>query len=90
MCGVDAEKIGFFDFISSGTCQKALMNIVDFHLIGLYVGNVNNEIEYKSDIDFVSMFGSYNVFQKGDFVLANYFLLENIITSEEATVVDID
>ncbi|EOS80740.1 hypothetical protein C817_01347 [Dorea sp. 5-2] len=90
VCGVDAEKIGFFDFISSGTCQKALMNIVDFHLIGLYVGNVNNEIEYKSDMDVVSMFGSYNVFQKGDFVLANYFLLENIITSEEATLVDFD
>lgn len=90
ICSEDSEKIGFFDFISSGTCQKALMNIVNFNLTGLYMGNVNNETEYKADIDVSSMFGSYNVFQKGEYVLTNYFLLENIITSEEATLVDFD
>lgn len=92
ICNEDEEDIGFFDFISSGTCQKALMNIVNFHLTGLYVGNVNNETEYKPDIDVSSMFGesSYNVFKKGYCVLDNYFLLENIITSEEATLIDFD
>lgn len=88
----EEESVGFFDFISSGTCQKALMNIVDFHLTGLYVGSVNNETEYKPDIDVSSMFGaaSYNVFKKEYHVLDNYFLLENIITSEEATLIDFD
>lgn len=92
ICRENEENVGFFDFISSGTCQKALMNIVDFHLTGLYVGNVNNETEYKPDIDVTSMFGksSYNVFKKGYCVLDHYFLLENIITSEEATLIDFD
>lgn len=85
-------KVGFFDFVSSGTCQKALCNFVDFNLIGLYFVAVNSETEYKSDIKIHTMFGALdvfaNVFECAYSILENYIFLENIITSYEPTLSD--
>ncbi|MGI6628900.1 MAG: hypothetical protein ACOX4K_11245 [Bacillota bacterium] len=83
-------EVGFFDFVSSGTCQKALDNIVDFKLIGLYFAAINNETEYKNDVPIHAMFGVLNVFQESYHLLEDYFFLENIMTSLEATVVGFD
>lgn len=84
------NKVGFFDFVSSGTCQKGLKKITDFELIGLYVAHVNYSVHGMTEINVESMVDqtTYNIFQRGYNIFDNYFLLENIITSNEPTVVD--
>jgi FMN phosphatase YigB (HAD superfamily) len=83
-------RVGFFDFISSGTCQKALEGIVDFDLFGLYVAALNVEAEYKSHVPIDAMYGSLNAFEKTYCISENYFLLESILSSREATVAGFD
>ncbi len=90
-CGAN---VGFFDFVSSGTCQKALDNFVDFKLVGLYFIAMNSETEYKSDVKINTMFGTLNVFanvyERYYNILENYFFLENIVTSYEPTLSGFD
>lgn len=83
-------KVGFFDFVSSGTCQKALYNFVDFDLTGLYFAAANSEMEYKSDVKIETMFGVLNVFEKRYNLMENYIFLENIVTSYEPTLQGFD
>lgn len=78
-------KVGFFDFVSSGTCQKGLMNFVDFDLVGLYFAAINYEAEYKNHADIQAMYGVLNVFAKNFKILENYISLESIMTSHEPT-----
>jgi len=82
-------KVGFFDFVSSGTCQKALANFVNFDLVGLFFAALNVEMEYKPDTKIESMFGISNVFEseasRRFSLVDNYIFLENIITSCEST-----
>ncbi|MDR1532377.1 MAG: hypothetical protein LBS62_09390 [Clostridiales bacterium] len=87
-------NVGFFDFVSSGTCQKALQNFVNFDLIGLYFVAVSGEAEYKRDVKIETMFGSLNVFsntfEKTYNIMENYIFLENVITSYEPTLSGFD
>ncbi len=90
-CNITHEaNVGFVDFVSSGTCQKALSNFVDFNLHGLYFAVVNSEADYKSDVEINSMFGIFNVFEKGYNILEDYLFLENIMTSDEPTLSGFD
>ncbi|RKP47245.1 hypothetical protein D7Z26_23340 [Cohnella endophytica] len=79
------ERVGFFDFVSSGTCQKALSNFVDFELIGLYFSHVRSGSGYKSQIPIKAMYTVHNVYEKQWKFMDNYFLMENVLTSSEAT-----
>jgi len=76
-------KVGFFDFVSLGTCHKALANFVDFDLVGLYFAAIGNETNYKPDTKIITMFGTLNAFEKTCNLLENYLFLENIIASHE-------
>jgi predicted HAD superfamily hydrolase len=82
--------VGFFDFISYGTCHKALTNVLDNRITGLYFIALNHADNYKSHIIMEAMFGTLNVFVKSYRVLQNYFLLENILTSFEPTLAGFD
>jgi hypothetical protein len=86
-CGA---KVGFFDFVSSGTCQKALANIAPWRLFGLYFIAVNHEADYKRDTEIDAMFGMLNVFVKSYHVMENYFFLENVLASFEPTLSGFD
>jgi predicted HAD superfamily hydrolase len=83
------KRIGFFDFVSSGTCQKALGNFVDFDLIGFYFAQVGNEIDYKKETKICAMFDNsemfFSVFNGYYHIYSNFLFLENIVTSYEAT-----
>ena len=83
-------KVGFFDFISSGTCQKTLSNIVDFDLVGLYVAAVNYTTDYKSDTVIEAMYKKLNVFEKNHSISVNFFFLEHMMASHEATLSGFD
>ncbi|MDR0920710.1 MAG: hypothetical protein LBM93_15910, partial [Oscillospiraceae bacterium] len=88
------KKIGFFDFVSSGTCQKALSNFVNFDLTGLYFAQVGNEIEYKKETKIYAMFDNTQMFSSvfnGYYrIYSNFLFLENIISSYEATLKGFD
>lgn len=79
------NRVGFFDFVSSGTCQKALSNFVDFELIGIYFARVGYNAEYKPETPIEAMYTVNNVYEKQWSFMDNYFLMENVLTSYEAT-----
>jgi predicted HAD superfamily hydrolase len=86
----DGANLGLFDFVSSGTCQKALSSLVKFNITGLYFASVSIGREYKSDSVVETMFGLFNVFEKNYHISEKYFFLENIMTSHEPTLANFD
>ena len=84
------SRVGFFDFVSSGTCQKALTNIMNFELTGLYFVAIKSADNYKDDIYIESMFGELNVFIKKHNITDNYFFMENVLSSFEPTLISFD
>ncbi|RED57591.1 hypothetical protein [Cohnella lupini] len=79
------DRVGFFDFVSSGTCQRALSNFVDFELIGIYFARVGYETTYRPQTPIDAMYTVQNVFEKQWHFMDNYFLMENVLTSDEPT-----
>ncbi|PWW08334.1 putative HAD superfamily hydrolase [Paenibacillus cellulosilyticus] len=76
-------RVGFFDFVSSGTCQKALSNIVDCELQGLYFARIQSGGGYKADIKIETLFEVRNIYESSWNLLDDYFFMENILTSFE-------
>lgn len=78
------EKSVYFDFVSSGTCQRCLQRVIRQPLKGYYFSYADSK--YTRDILdieelFHNQFGCVN-----DSFLCNYYLfLENIFTSAEPT-----
>lgn len=83
--GIDVnKKIAFFDFISSGTCQLWLENILDKKLCGLYFMRVYDERKEKLNIK--SMFEPSCVYEEQKYrIMDNYYFMENIMSSPEPT-----
>jgi HAD superfamily hydrolase (TIGR01549 family) len=85
-----SEKIGFFDLVSSGTCQKALAAITKFNLFGIYIIALSHSPGYKKEVPVEAVFGKVNPYKKSYSLMENYFLLENILPSPEPTIADFD
>ena len=84
-CGVQGAKVGFFDFVSSGTCQLWLENIwPEFDWNGYYF--VRNLDPYKEKLKINSFFKPGYVSEKQSKLFRNYIFMENIMTSYEPTV----
>ena len=84
-CGVRGKRVGFFDFVSSGTCQLWLENIwPDYNWIGYYF--VRNLDQYKEKLTIKSFFEPGYVYEKQSKLFKNYIFMENIMTSYEPTV----
>ena len=78
------KKIGFFDFVSSGTCQLWLENIFpEAKWIGYYF--IKTLDKYKDKLDIRSYFMPKYVYEKQSKLYKNYIFMENIMTSYEAT-----
>ncbi len=86
----DEAKLGFFDFVSSGTSQKMLNSLFKKALTGLYFAIVVANTDYKPNINMTSIFGRVNVFNHNYKIASNYLYLENIMTSPEPTFIGID
>lgn len=74
-------NIGFFDFVSSGTCQLWLENVLDIRLTGLYF--IQNLDSYKAHLRIHSMYEPKCVYEKQSKMFDNYIYMENILTSFE-------
>lgn len=77
------KKYVFYDFVSSGTCQKALNKIVPFDLYGRYFGW--NSKEDKRDFKVESLFD-----REGSFFIRYYKVLEMFMTSEKPSLAGLD
>ena len=78
------SKIGFFDFVSSGTCQLWLEKIMDKQMTGYYF--LRNFDEYKKHLNIYSLLKPKFVYEKQSKLYKDYVFLENVLTSPEPTV----
>lgn len=81
--GIKGKKVGFFDFVSSGTCQLWLENIADADWNGYYF--IRNLDKYKEHLTIDSYFKPRYVYEKQSKLFKNYIFMENIMTSYEPT-----
>ncbi|MDR1370517.1 MAG: hypothetical protein LBJ72_10420 [Dysgonamonadaceae bacterium] len=84
----NGSRVGFFDFFSSGTCQKALSHFVDYELYGIYFSRINDN--YKADLKIETWLGMGYAYKENYYLLEDYFFMENILTSYEPTLEDFD
>jgi len=82
------SRIGFFDFVSSGTSQKGLSRIAGYDLYGLYFSQIYDSD--KKDLKIDPMFGVHCAFEKSYHLIENFFFWENIFTSYEPTLKSFD
>ncbi len=81
---MDVQKVAFFDFVSSGTCQLWLENIYpEVYWKGLYF--IKNMDPYKEKLDIDSFYIPKCVYEKQSKLYKNYIFMENIMTSYEPT-----
>ncbi|GHV43120.1 hypothetical protein FACS189490_13100 [Clostridia bacterium] len=76
-------SVGFFDFVSGGTLQKALQNIVNWDITGLYFAKTIRENGYKPDLKIMTLYGETNGFHGDYHICADYVRMENVMTSFE-------
>lgn len=84
-----SDKMGYFDFVSSGTCQKCLQRTINKKVKGLYFSYIYNKNTYLAlDIDelFHNEFGCVS----NQFICNHYLFLENIFSSYEPTLKEFD
>lgn len=77
------KKVGFFDFVSSGTCQLWLEKIIGVQMKGYYF--LRNYDEYKKHLTIQSMVTPKFAYEKQGKLYRDYIFLENILTSTEPT-----
>ena len=74
-------KLGFFDFVSSGTCQLWLENMACGAMTGFYF--LRGLDVYMERLNIKSLFPPKFVYEKQSKLYENYIFMENIITSPE-------
>lgn len=83
-----AGNIGFFDFVSSGTCQLWLEKIMEKKITGYYFAR--NIDKYKEHLKIKSLLKPKFVYEKQSKLYKDYVFLENILTSPEPTLKYLD
>lgn len=77
----DSSKIAYFDFVSSGTCQKWLSKLFGWNLNGFYFLKIHDE--KKKELVIHSMYPEEGLDEANSFLSKNYFILEYLISSIE-------
>lgn len=87
----DSSKIGYFDFVSSGTCQMYLSEMLPFEINGLYfVHYLSDSSVKKNQLPIDALFKNGYSYQAKSYAFENYYYLETIITSFEASLACFD
>ncbi len=76
-------KVGFMDFVSTGSCQRCLAEICSFHATGLYF--VRIEDPEKAHLPIEALFGQESCYTSNTSLSENYLHLENVFTAPEPT-----
>ena len=83
-CGMQiGKKYAFMDFVSSGTCQKSLMKIAPFEMLGVYAGW--NSAESKAEFQIHSLYDGNT-----SFFMRHYKMMETFLTSKEPSLSHFD
>lgn len=77
------KKYGFFDFVSSGTCQMGICQFTGWDITGYYVSKFYDE--NKENLDIKAFYPIRCVYEKQQSIMENYLFMENIFTSFEPT-----
>lgn len=83
------QRTAYFDFVSSGTCQRCLQNVMGKPLKGYYFSYIDSKYSQAAlDVEelFHNQFGCVN----DSFLCDHYLFLENIFTSHEPTLKEFD
>ncbi|MCD8000823.1 MAG: hypothetical protein LUH21_26765 [Clostridiales bacterium] len=85
---IKGNRVGIFDFVSSGTCQFWLEKIMKIKLHGLYF--IHSLDPYKESLKIFSMYEPKCVYEKQSKMYDNYMVMENVMTSPAPTLSRID
>lgn len=96
--GIDKnQKCAFVDLVSSGTCQYfmeriKLLNFDAFYLCYYNIGDKERDAMYHSERwnEILNKNNSYMSYLQSSNIYQEYWLLETILTSEEASIRDFD
>lgn len=86
--GIRGDRIGFMDFVASGTCQLWLNRIMEKELTGYYVAR--NLEQYKAKLQIRSMYEPKFVYEKKGELDRNLMFLETVFTSMEPSLKGFD
>lgn len=76
------NRIGFFDFVSSGTTQLGLKKTIATDLYGYYVVNILDDNLQKKALNICAMLGKGLAYEIKTNVYDKYVLLESILSSD--------
>lgn len=89
--GVNSEdKIAVFDFYAAGTCQLCLEKILKNQFSGYYFYQIKSTEKEKNNLNVNSFFDFENIFNNDVFFSEGYLFLENILTSMDPTLKEIN
>lgn len=82
------RKYGFFDFVSSGTCQMGVVQFTKWDITGYYVSKFFDE--HKANLKIKTFYPAKCVYEKQQALMDHYLFMENVYTSFEPTLETFD
>ena len=82
------QNIAIFDFVSTGTCQMYLEELLEKRLLGLYYKRVYEDYEPKKNLNIRDYVKDTNC--NIDSVEENYFWLESVIKEPRPSILSVD
>jgi predicted HAD superfamily hydrolase len=80
------EKLAFFDFVSTGTCQMCIEELIGEKMDGYYFIRMSEEYHRKKQLSILSYYDFNTLYNQNSSVADNYFFLESIIKSLEPSI----
>ncbi|MBD8497956.1 hypothetical protein [Paenibacillus arenosi] len=86
----DGSKVAYFDFVSTGTCQKYLTKILPCEITGVYFLYYLSDSTLAKKLSIRALFEKGFYFQEQGYIFNNYFFLETIVTSFDPSLSSFD
>ncbi|MED1952362.1 hypothetical protein [Brevibacillus centrosporus] len=77
----EGSKAAFFDFVSTGTCQMYLTDLLPCELSGLYFLHYLSDSTRKNQLSIRALFENGFTYQVQSYTFENYNFLETVVTS---------
>lgn len=84
------DRLAFFDFVSSATCQMCLTSILSQKISGFYFIHFFEEYHKKTDLTIEAFLESGSMYGLESYLFTNYLLIESIIVSLNPTLSHFD
>ncbi|SEJ87690.1 Predicted hydrolase, HAD superfamily [Propionispira arboris] len=75
------ERLAFFDFVSSGTCQMCLLDLLDYPMNGFYFIQFAEDYGKKQALNMKAFVEDGFLYDLQSYLSHNYLLIESIIVS---------